>query len=218
MLGCISINTLSTDEGLQIMTKNTNSVKSQELLEVGLAYSELKGLWNKIMAVKKREAEEELQKAREEFSILIQSKVDRTGFPYKITVADLARAMQTTNRGTVYEYLKDAKERAANRFFQELNPVFPYELVKDGAETFGNPSRTLIWGVVHDGENYWNVEQMGTSSMDAWITEPDDSSADGYRKTGAPKTHRLPLTTDAPEWLNWLVRQDEWVEKVALLG
>lgn len=190
------------------MSKN-NSIKNKELAEIQAAYGELKGLWDKIMAQKKIEADNEVQQAREEFSQLVQSKVDRVGYPYKITVADLARAMNTTNRGTVYRYLKDARERANNRYFETLNPVLPYILHGVWSETKGNPAFTTTWAVVEEEGRYWDVTYMGASRYNVLATVPD-GNGDFLRVPSAPKHYKHPLDNDSPEWLRWLVEQDEW--------
>ena len=194
------------------MTKN-NPVKNKELAEIQTAYGELKGMWDKIMAQKKLEAEEEMERAREEFSALVQSKVDRVGYPYKITVADLARAMNTTNRGTVYKYLKDARERAKGRYFETLNPTLPYELYGVWSSTQGNPAFTTTWAIVFDGENTWDVT-FDEARYSVFVAVPDETKPEGYGRTGPEKKFSKALDNDAPEWLTWLVQQDEWKEKV----
>ena len=142
----------------------TNKLKDAELLIVHNKYRELKTIRMALMQEYARMVEEQVQDAKEEFADYIQSLVDRDDNGYKITVSDLSRAMGTTNRNTIYEYLGDARERRDARIGQHLETGSVFEFTGDDLQ-FKDHTR---YGVkeLRSG-NTWRVWAIGPED-DLW--------------------------------------------------
>jgi len=173
---------------------------------LGRHYRELKTKRNDLKAEYLRQVERDMQAARENFALEVQEAFEQHG----LTIADIMRAMGTTSRNTVNDYLKDARARKAA--FPEA-PVLPYEVCGVWGENQGNPSIRYTWAIVFDGENTWDVT-FDEARYSVFEAVEDETTTEGYGRTGPEKKFNKALDNNAPEWLTWLVQQDEWKEKL----
>lgn len=202
------------------MTKY-NSAKQAELAEIALEYQNYKGL----RAIKKQELqtqlEREMTEAREQFSSYLQSKVDREGYPYRIYIADIMRAMNTTNRGTVLGFVKDARARAEKRRIENfINTSAPVEILHILADDPGAHQVVEMWVATEDlTYHVWYRNGDGGAGVVRYQQDVGYLN-EGYgwvqESTGQTFQRRLPLGSDTkdrgavPEWLEYAVSLPEW--------
>lgn len=202
------------------MPKKTNPQKLAEMREIAQAYQDLKAL----RQVKRRELEaqleEEMVQARAEFGLYLQNKFEREGYPYKFTVSDFMAAMGTKDRPTVNEFLGEARERTRNRFLDNMGTVKTWlKLAAFTAKPGPNDSREY-YAVVQDEQTgiSWRAFTSGLKTRYT-ITQidPDKDLLDEKNwlmNEFMGKEYKRPLDGSAPEWLQWLDEQPEWLEEM----
>lgn len=185
-----------------------------EAKEIGRKYNELKNLRNNLIREKMLEVEAEVESAREEFADYLQHVYERDNYPYKWNISQLATAMGTpSGRQTVRSFLGEAVQRRATKHFTTETYELPYAIEYVDSETTGNPPHTTTWAVVsEDGPYYWDVTFDGVRY--SVLTAAPNGPGIWERTSAAPKYYKSPLDTSAPEWLNWLIEQDKWKEKL----
>lgn len=206
------------------MTKFQDPRKMAELQEVAKKYNEYKGLKN----LKKAEHDiliaQEMEFEREQFSNYLQSKIDRQGYPYKISVADLMRAMGTTHRPTVIGFVKDARQRAEEtRLNNFLNAPLPLEIIsyENTAQVEHDAHAHAIMDVLVDGSGYRLIYLTGDGGGRTLRYQEYDYTTDGEAITftttkGKIFRRLLPLGSDdadkgaVPDWLEYAVSTPEW--------
>ena len=200
------------------MAKSGHPGKRDEMREIARKYAELKSL----RSVKRQEylqlLEADMETARAEFGIYLQSKIDRDGFPYVFTVSDLMKAMGTTDRGTVNRFIGGARARSKSRYLDEALGEFP--------------SLSIIEAVAVDGVAYVGVldSSDGSTRRLSWrFTDGgaavckwsdylyEDDTRQPVRALSAPVPRSVPLGSDkslkgdVPHWIEWVTSREEWL-------
>lgn len=197
--------------------------KLVDLRRIAEAYIELKGLRVLKQQEYQRVIEEELLVARREFADFLQALFLREGVGYKLSVADIARAMGTTNRKTVYDFLGDARERARNRFVDGLDGGVGKLCVLRVWEVYGRAYASVFDEGEGRGWLLWWRFRDGGAPVVRWqefgtvVDEEFGSFEVLDEPVGVEVTRLLPLGSDSgergpvPVWVEWVVAQPEWL-------
>lgn len=148
------------------MTKS-NVAKAAAIEVVAKAYVELKNGRAMLIAKHMAMVEEEMEDMRRQFSELVIHMFEDQKAP--LSVAEIARAMGTSDRGTVYKYLKDARDRRQNQFLDEMSTKPLFEWLPEENELFVQTNnmhyavqdirsgeKWRIWGTGPE-EDYWYI-------------------------------------------------------------
>jgi hypothetical protein len=180
--------------------------KALKLRVVTEKYQELKGLRNGLIAEKMREIDVDMSRAKSEFADYLQALYEAEDLGFRVTVSDLATAMGTSSRNTVYDYLGDARERKTTRFIDNIaKTTF---VIND----FNNdvlPGDSILTVKLNDGEKDWKIEYKekwgyyrvwGNGGFLNW-------------RDGETKQIKDGITFHRPDFLDWLEQTTEWQEK-----
>jgi len=196
------------------MTRKIPPQKRLEMIEIGQKYDELKAMRRVRRQEYEAQLELDMEQARKEFGIYLQSKVDRTNMPYKFTVSDIMSAMGTSDRNTVNKFLGDARERARNRYLDDFKvEVLGLELVKAEHLYGANQSDIYEATVLDRADNSTWLATLQNLKNRYTIYQIDEQGETIFNEWAGKKFPR-PLADTAPEWLKWLNEQDEWLEKL----
>lgn len=176
----------------------TNKLKDEALSTIAKAYADLKGGRGILLAKYMAMVEDEMEGMRKEFGELLVNFFEDD--KVKITVADMARAMGTSNRNTVYNYLADARDRKKNRFLDQFESATVFQWTGDDA-----PMRDHI---------RLGVEELRTGQKwQVWHTGPEDDvwyvSSEWTNDHYSTKLDTYKPDDDYPAHIQWYIDQKE---------
>ena len=196
---------------MNIMAKIPTGLRAAIMADIAEKYAQYKNMRRVIQERQRQELEIEMEGAYHEFAEYLQDIFERTDV--KVSVTDMATSMQTTNRGTIYKFLGDARERKRNRFLDNTLKNRTQIIFQEvqGADT----SYPVARMGVSTGENTYMIHyKLDNGGSAVYNYTPWDF--DTMTPTGSRVPRRLPVGSDTsdkgpvPEWLEYAVNTNEW--------